>query len=172
MRLLIALLLLIMPLTSNAQEAHEKERTIQDDIHDPQLAISDYKAEHFTAEGVVNKTTPIRSAPPHGLSNLEVGEEVIKANEGDHIKIVGKKIYKGRSGTNVWYLVTSLCPVGEKEDFGEIDCNKLTAPSELQSKEKAEASIKSLGSGWVYGGVIKGGASSTSRITVKNISPK
>ena len=62
----------------------------------------------FNAEGTVVTTSPVRDAPPHGLFNLFVGNEIESTKQNTTVHIIGKKTYGGFSGANTWYLVESV----------------------------------------------------------------
>ncbi|WP_127558281.1 hypothetical protein [Saccharospirillum alexandrii] len=70
----------------------------------------------FEAEGTVITTSPVREAPPHGLFNLFVGQQIESTRQNSTVKIIGKKTYGGFSGTNVWYQVESVNDLTATED--------------------------------------------------------
>jgi len=62
----------------------------------------------FKAEGTIVIISPIREAPPHGLLNLFVGQQIESTKKNTKVKIIGKKTYGGFSGTNIWYQVENV----------------------------------------------------------------
>lgn len=62
----------------------------------------------FKFEGTLNATSESWSAPPHGLLNLFVGNQLDSIPLGTRIKVIGKKTYYGFKGSHVWYLLDTL----------------------------------------------------------------
>lgn len=156
------LLLLSMSSLSSAYAQHHKIFDQRESVYSPpeslpsvnpsrslQTSLSpDYSLSNqldkgaiaYNATGIVLNSTSIRDAPPHGIFNLFVGQEIIKVTPGMKLNIIGRKTYAGFLGTHVWYQLAPSITIRSFKSPDYVSTDKLS-------------NVRHQNSRWVYGGI-------------------